>query len=127
LFFLFFSDASFVQNPKPKKKLRRESMVEPAGLFAFYHAQTGATWEWRVPQGWAHAGWGGSNNAQYPREELFVGPHGTLDEAERSLDATLAEQLALGAITRYAVERTYTDTPGRLRTSARPRCACCRL
>jgi hypothetical protein len=84
----------------------------PVGLFVFYHRPPGATWEWPVmPERWAHAGWGGTNNPQYPREELFEGPRETLVEAEQALAATLAEQLRLGAITRYAVERTYTETP----------------
>lgn len=83
-----------------------------AGLFVFYHQlrPADATWAWRgMPKGWSHAGWGGSNNAQYPREEIFEGPRESLVEAEQALAATLAEQLRLGAIARYAVERTYTE------------------
>jgi hypothetical protein len=68
-----------------------------------------ATWTWPVmPEGWAHAGWGGSNNPRYPREELFVGPRDTLDEAERALRAKLS-QLSRSPIARFAVERTYND------------------
>jgi len=87
----------------------------PAGLFVFYHQlrPADATWAWRgMPKGWSHAGWGGSNNAQYPREEIFEGPRESLVEAEQALAATLAEQLRRGAIARYAVERTYTENPG---------------
>ena len=85
----------------------------PVGLFVFYHLLPGATWEWPVmPEGWFHAGWGGTNNPQYPREEIFEGPREALVEAEESLAATLTEQLRLGAVTRFAVERTYTETPG---------------
>jgi hypothetical protein len=87
----------------------------PVGLFVFYHRLPGASWEWPVmPERWAHAGWGGTNNAQYPHEQLFEGPRETLVEAEQALAATLAEQLRLGAITRFAVEHTYTETPGPL-------------
>ncbi len=81
-----------------------------AGLFVFYDlVWRDATWTWPVmPEGWAHAGWGGSNNPRYQREELFVGPRDTLDEAERALRAKLT-QLARGPIARFAVERTYND------------------
>jgi serine/threonine protein kinase len=81
-----------------------------AGLFVFYDlVGRDATWTWPVmPEGWAHAGWGGSNNPRYPREELFVGPRDTLDEAERALRAKLA-QLSRSPIARFAVERTYND------------------
>jgi hypothetical protein len=58
-----------------------------------------------MPEGWAHAGWGGSNNPRYPRDELFVGSRDTLDEAERALRAKLA-QLSRSPIARFAVERT---------------------
>jgi serine/threonine protein kinase len=81
-----------------------------AGLFVFYDlVGRDATWTWPVmPEGWAHAGWGGSNNPRYPREELFVGPRDTLDEAERVLRAKLAQltQLSRSPIARFAVERT---------------------
>lgn len=81
-----------------------------AGLFVFYDlVGRDATWTWPVmPEGWAHAGWGGSNNPRYPREELFVGPRDTLDEAERALRAKLSQltQLSRGPIVRFAVERT---------------------
>jgi serine/threonine protein kinase len=84
-----------------------------AGLFVFYDlVGSDATWTWPVmPEGWAHAGWGGSNNPRYPREELFVGPRDTLDEAERALRAKLAQlaQLSRSPIARFAVERTYND------------------
>jgi hypothetical protein len=84
-----------------------------AGLFVFYDlVGRDATWTWPVmPEGWAHAGWGGSNNTRYPREELFVGPLDTLDEAERALRAKLAQlaQLSRSPIARFAVERTYND------------------
>jgi hypothetical protein len=81
-----------------------------AGLFVFYDlVGSDATWTWPVmPEGWAHAGWGGSNNPRYPREELFVGPRDTLDEAERALRAKLS-QLSRSPIARFAVERTYND------------------
>ncbi len=81
-----------------------------AGLFVFYDlVGRDATWTWPVmPEGWAHAGWGGSNNPRYPREELFVGPRDTLEEAERALRAKLTQltQLSRGPIARFAVERT---------------------
>ena len=84
-----------------------------AGLFVFYDlVGRDATWTWPVmPEGWAHAGWGGSNNPRYPREELFVGPRDTLDEAERALRAKLSQlaRIRPSPITRFAVERTYND------------------
>jgi len=84
-----------------------------ASLFVFYDlVWRDATWTWPViPEGWAHAGWGGSNNPRYPREELFVGPRDTLDEAERALSAKLAQltQLSRSPIARFAVQRTYND------------------
>ena len=84
-----------------------------AGLFVFYDlVGRDVTWTWPVmPEGWAHAGWGGSNNQRYPREELFVGPRDTLDEAERALRAKLTQlsQLSPSPIARFAVERTYND------------------
>jgi hypothetical protein len=84
-----------------------------AGLFVFYDlVGRDATWTWPVmPGGWAHAGWGGSNNPRYPREELFVGPRDTLEEAERALRAKLTQlaRIRPSPITRFAVERTYND------------------
>jgi hypothetical protein len=84
-----------------------------AGLFVFYDlVGRDATWTWPVmPEGWAHAGWGGSNNPRYPRDALFVGPRDTLDEVERALRAKLAQlaHLRPSPIPRFAVERTYND------------------
>ena len=106
-----------VEDVRRVVRLFAEALGSPkapqAGLFVFYDlVGRDATWTWPVmPEGWAHAGWGGSNNPRYPREELFVGPRDTLDEAERALRAKLTQlaQLRPSPIARFAVERTYND------------------
>jgi hypothetical protein len=103
-----------VEDVRRVARLFAEELGSPkapqAGLFVFYDlVGRDSTWTWPVmPEGWAHAGWGGSNNPRYPREELFVGPRETLHEAERALRAKLS-QLSRGPINRFAVERTYND------------------